>query len=75
MALNKHALDLAPRGIWFKSSYSNDGNNCIMIADLTAQIDSVAVCDSKEDNGPALTLKPATFASFVNGVAAGHFDS
>ncbi|MFE6153601.1 DUF397 domain-containing protein [Streptomyces sp. NPDC057889] len=75
MAFNKHALDLAPQDTWFKSSYSNDGNNCIMVADLTAQIGSVAVCDSKENNGPTLTLKPATFASFVNDVAAGHFDN
>jgi hypothetical protein len=72
MALSKNALELAPRDEWFKSSYSNEGNNCIEVAKLA---DSVGVRDSKQDNGPAFTLSPAAFVSFIAGVNEGDFKS
>jgi hypothetical protein len=51
---------------WFKSSYSNDsGGNCVEIADLAPAQALVAVRDSKNPHGPALTLPPEVFASFV----------
>ncbi|MEW1546000.1 DUF397 domain-containing protein [Streptomyces tsukubensis] len=48
---------------WFKSSYSNgNGNNCVEVADLATR---VGVRDSKQSNGPALTVTPAAWAAFV----------
>ncbi|MDK0520623.1 DUF397 domain-containing protein [Streptomyces sp. ML-6] len=53
---------------WFKSSYSDNGGNCIEVAtDLTA------VRDSKTPHGPALATSPASFAAFVAGVKTGEF--
>ncbi|MFJ8230678.1 DUF397 domain-containing protein [Streptomyces sp. NPDC094448] len=75
------SLDLAPEGAWFKSSYSggngnnclevawfkssysgNNGNSCVEVADLATR---VGVRDSKQSNGPALTVTPAAWAAFV----------
>jgi hypothetical protein len=49
---------------WRKSSYSSDqGGNCLEIAELPA---AVAIRDSKNPGGPALTLAPAAFSEFVS---------
>ncbi|QDY77422.1 DUF397 domain-containing protein [Streptomyces qinzhouensis] len=62
------SLDLAPRSAWFKSSYSqNTGNSCVEVANLDTR---VGVRDSKQSNGPALTLAPAAWAAFVGYVKA-----
>ncbi|MGW4034358.1 DUF397 domain-containing protein [Streptomyces sp. NPDC004838] len=54
---------MAPESAWFKSSYSSGaGNSCVEIADLT---DRVGVRDSKQDRGPALVLRTASWARFV----------
>ncbi|MGX1882224.1 DUF397 domain-containing protein [Streptomyces sp. NPDC055287] len=54
---------------WRKSSYSgNTGGDCVEIAQLAAR---VAVRDSKNPGGPALTVTPAAFAAFVAAVAGG----
>ncbi|MFE9250788.1 DUF397 domain-containing protein [Streptomyces sp. NPDC007088] len=74
MTISKNALDLAPKGAWFKSSYSNDGNNCVEIADLVATAGVVGVRDSKIEDGPALQFEPSMFASFINDVQAGRYD-
>ncbi|MEU1693015.1 DUF397 domain-containing protein [Streptomyces hirsutus] len=49
---------------WFKSSYSsgNDGNSCVELA-LTPG--AVHVRDSKNVEGPRLTLTPGVWADFV----------
>ena len=49
---------------WFKSSYSsgNDGNSCVELA-LTPS--TVHVRDSKNIDGPRLTLAPTAWADFV----------
>ncbi|MFJ2110891.1 DUF397 domain-containing protein [Streptomyces sp. NPDC087850] len=49
---------------WFKSSYSggNDGNSCVEIATTPG---TVHVRDSKELEGPRLTLAPGAWATFV----------
>ncbi|MEU1892668.1 DUF397 domain-containing protein [Streptomyces pristinaespiralis] len=54
---------------WRKSSYSSDtGGECVEVADL---IPHVAVRDSKNPDGPALTTTPAAFAAFAAAAGAG----
>ncbi|MGA5428655.1 DUF397 domain-containing protein [Streptomyces koyangensis] len=61
---------------WFKSSYSNNGGDCVEVAtNLAASRGSVPVRDSKVLNGPALNVRAAAFSSFVEGVKAGEFRS
>ncbi|GAA0603370.1 DUF397 domain-containing protein [Streptomyces crystallinus] len=53
---------------WRKSSHSGDqGGECIQIADLPH---AVAVRDSKNPDGPAITFTPAAFDTFVRAVTA-----
>ncbi|MDT3395627.1 DUF397 domain-containing protein [Streptomyces sp. B1866] len=57
---------------WFTSSYSNDGGECVEVADLTNTAHgAVAVRDSKNPEGPALLLAPEQFAAFITGIRAG----
>ncbi|WP_344049935.1 DUF397 domain-containing protein [Streptomyces thermoalcalitolerans] len=53
-----------PESAWFKSSYSggNDGESCVELA-LTPG--TVHVRDSKNTEGPQLTLAPDAWAHFV----------
>ncbi|ALC23497.1 DUF397 domain-containing protein [Streptomyces pristinaespiralis] len=54
---------------WRKSSYSGDtGGECVEVADLTPH---VAVRDSKNPGGPALSITPAAFAAFAAAAGAG----
>ncbi|MGY5133590.1 DUF397 domain-containing protein [Streptomyces nigrescens] len=54
---------------WFKSSYSNNGGNCIEVA---ANIPGVVpVRDSKDPHGPALTFSANDWSSFVTAVKGG----
>ncbi|WP_433889095.1 DUF397 domain-containing protein [Streptomyces sp. CA-111067] len=57
---------------WFTSSYSNDqGGNCIEAARLTD--DSMAVRDSKDPQGPALTFPPEAWRAFASAARRGEF--
>ncbi|MFD9068983.1 DUF397 domain-containing protein [Streptomyces lasiicapitis] len=61
-----------PEGAWHKSSYS-DGvpSNCIEVADLTphpAGGDDVGIRDSKNPQGPALTLGLPAWKAFLAGL-------
>ncbi|MCX5309993.1 DUF397 domain-containing protein [Streptomyces sp. NBC_00154] len=48
---------------WFKSTYSGgDGDSCVEIATCP---DTVHVRDSKNEEGPQLTLSPAAWTGFV----------
>ncbi|MEW1722305.1 DUF397 domain-containing protein [Streptomyces sp. NPDC093109] len=49
---------------WFKSSYSggNDGTSCVEIATTPG---TVHIRDSKNLEGPHLTLAPAAWTNFV----------
>ncbi|WP_406014222.1 DUF397 domain-containing protein [Streptomyces sp. NBC_00984] len=59
---------------WFKSSYSDNGGQCIEVAaNLVASRGVVPVRDSKNLGGPVLNVPAASFASFVAGVKAGEF--
>ncbi|WP_329158447.1 DUF397 domain-containing protein [Streptomyces anulatus] len=59
---------------WFTSSYSENGGACVQVAtNLAAPHGIVPVRDSKNVNGPALTVPAAAFSAFVAGVRAGDF--
>jgi hypothetical protein len=58
-------VECAPVGgaTWRKSSYSGDtGGDCVEVAHLAPHI---AVRDSKNPDGPVLTLTPGAFTAFV----------
>lgn len=53
--------------IWRRASYSGDqGGNCVEVADMA---DGTAVRDSKDPDGPVLTVSPAQWATFVGAVS------
>ncbi|MET9530999.1 MULTISPECIES: DUF397 domain-containing protein [unclassified Streptomyces] len=59
---------------WFKSSYSENGGQCIEVAaNLAASRGVVPVRDSKNPGGPVLDFRTSSFASFVAGVKTGEF--
>ncbi|MFF1460881.1 DUF397 domain-containing protein [Streptomyces sp. NPDC058330] len=61
---------------WCKSSYSDNGGQCIEVApNLAASRGVVPVRDSKDRSGPVLGVATGAFASFVAGVKAGQFGS
>ena len=51
------------KDVWFKSSYSDPGQNCVEATHFAAP--GIAVRDSKNPTGPALHLTPTTWAAFV----------
>ncbi|WP_461007014.1 DUF397 domain-containing protein [Streptomyces capparidis] len=56
---------------WTKSSHSGStGGDCLEVA---AAQGVVAVRDSKDPDGPALTFTPEAFAAFVRAAADGDF--
>ncbi|MGH3217992.1 MAG: DUF397 domain-containing protein [Streptosporangiaceae bacterium] len=62
-----HTLDNV---IWHKSSYSgSNGGNCVEVADNLPGL--VAVRDSKDPDGPALTFAPADWRTFTTCVKRG----
>jgi hypothetical protein len=57
---------------WVKSSYSNNGGNCVEWAPACAvATGTVPVRDSKSPGGPVLEFRAASFISFVSGVRTG----
>jgi hypothetical protein len=59
--------------IWRKSSYSgSNGGNCVEVAQNLPGL--VAVRDSKDLSGSALTLSPQSWAEFTRGIKDGEFD-
>ncbi|MCX4864362.1 DUF397 domain-containing protein [Streptomyces sp. NBC_00257] len=59
---------------WFKSSFSENGGQCIEVAaNLVGSLGVVPVRDSKNVSGPVLSASAASFAAFVAGVKAGEF--
>ncbi len=62
------------RAVWRKSSYSNgSGGDCVEVAvNLPSRI---AVRDSKDREGPALTFTPAQWRTFTASIKNGDFGS
>ncbi|WP_229402522.1 DUF397 domain-containing protein [Micromonospora okii] len=52
--------------LWRKSSRSNNGGNCVEVADNLPGV--VGLRDSKDPEGPVLILEPRSWAAFVKGV-------
>ncbi|MFJ6621413.1 DUF397 domain-containing protein [Kitasatospora sp. NPDC091335] len=56
---------------WVKSSYSNNGGNCLEVA--RGSRDLTPVRDSKDPHGPALVFPSEAWTSFVAAVRSGEF--
>jgi hypothetical protein len=70
------APDLS-RAQWRKSSYSNgSGGSCVEIAILatTAAESCIAVRDSKDPHGPALTFTTRQWSAFTGAIKAHELD-
>ncbi|GAA2196994.1 DUF397 domain-containing protein [Streptomyces bangladeshensis] len=51
---------------WRKSSYSgSEGGDCVEVATHPT---AIHIRDSKAPTGPVLTLSPATWSGFLNGI-------
>ncbi|MEV1049118.1 DUF397 domain-containing protein [Streptomyces sp. NPDC049916] len=57
---------------WVKSSYSDNGGTCVEWAPATASTTgTVPVRDSKNPDGPVLTLPATAFSAFIAGITSG----
>ena len=56
---------------WRKSHRSNNGGNCVEVAQIT---DTVAIRDSKAPDAGHVTLSRQAWATFINGARAGRYD-
>lgn len=52
--------------VWFKSSRSASGNDCVEVAHLRSGL--VGVRDSKNPTGPALVFGPGEWDAFTTGL-------
>ncbi|WP_033041225.1 DUF397 domain-containing protein [Streptomyces rimosus] len=52
--------------IWSKSSYSGNGGTCVEWAPAQATTGTVPVRDSKNPNGPVLSVATHSFAEFIS---------
>ncbi|MFD7417531.1 DUF397 domain-containing protein [Kitasatospora purpeofusca] len=56
---------------WRKSSYSQNGGNCVEVAPAVPGL--VPVRDSKDPEGPALAFPSDAWSAFVAAIQAGEF--
>ncbi len=66
--MSDHGTELS-RAIWRRSTYSNNGGNCVEVATNLPGV--VAIRDSKDPEGPALIFTPTEWGEFVSGVRDG----
>ncbi|MBU8856428.1 MULTISPECIES: DUF397 domain-containing protein [unclassified Micromonospora] len=52
--------------VWRKSSRSNNGGDCVEVADNLSGV--VGLRDSKDPTGPALAFPPGSWAAFIRAV-------
>lgn len=58
---------------WRKSSYSgSNGGGCVEVADNLTSV--IAVRDSKDPDGPVLTVRMDDWRAFTVAIKAGEFD-
>jgi hypothetical protein len=70
--MTSHRGDLS-RAAWRKSSYSGgNGGQCVEVARNLPGI--VAVRDSKDPDGPKLSVAPDEWEAFAAGIKDGEFD-
>ncbi len=51
---------------WFKSSYSDNGGDCIETAtNLADTHGTVPIRDSKNPHGPVVTVSPTAWSAFI----------
>ncbi|MGW5384418.1 DUF397 domain-containing protein [Nocardia sp. NPDC003963] len=65
------SIDLSG-AIWFKSSRSVSGNECVEVAHLRGGL--VGVRDSKNSTGPALVFGPGEWDAFTAEMRTGGFE-
>ena len=68
--MSGHDADLTGE-VWSKSTYSNTGGNCVEVC--TTMPHAVAVRDSKNPGGAALTVELAEWRTFVQQIKRGQF--
>ncbi|MBA9001570.1 DUF397 domain-containing protein [Thermomonospora cellulosilytica] len=67
-----HASPDLPNVTWRKSSKSTaTGNECV---ELAAFAHAIAIRDSKDPNGPRLTLPPVAFQRLTDEIRRGGYD-
>ncbi|NXY95491.1 DUF397 domain-containing protein [Streptomyces sp. BR123] len=64
MAIRQGATDN-----WTKSSYSGGNGACVEVK--SPVVETIAVRDSKVQDGPSLAFAPGSWTSFVTGVTEG----
>lgn len=60
----KHGIE----GKWYKSSRSGGSGECVEVAPLDA---GIAVGDTKDPEGPALSFTPEAWTDFVSALGRG----
>jgi Domain of unknown function (DUF397) len=57
---------------WRKSTYSMGSGNCVEFSQLASG--EVALRDTKDQAGPAISFSPSAWGAFVSGLKAAEFD-
>ncbi|MET9181853.1 DUF397 domain-containing protein [Kitasatospora aureofaciens] len=63
----------ADEPMWFKSSYSSNGGDCVEAAGNLVASDVVPVRDSKDPSGPSLLFPVDAWSAFVAAIRNGEF--